>query len=291
MTPFGRACVVSKCIQGKFETAPTRQHHYNPPWLGLCQPKLAPDAGQRHKKTRPFLVSGKEEALLSCPVSLVGQHEARRRRCWISPPCVRHGHTVRTKRSVMRGVRTDSLIEEWTQTKAWWKRRSGWKNVRRRYKTENKFVLAISNQWFEMSGPSKARNKKPSLQVLLHQNATMNFSPFLSVARQLALAMIQTNRMGGDKNWAFSGVLSGVVVAMAARTAVTRSNDENSLFVLLLCPFADVSNLRCGFIRLFPKQRVPLVEGFSSESFFGRFFGRDWHVLQNVLNPGEPCAL
>ena len=27
MTPFGRACVVSKCIQGKFETAPTRQHH------------------------------------------------------------------------------------------------------------------------------------------------------------------------------------------------------------------------------------------------------------------------
>ena len=31
MTPFGRACVVSKCIQGKFETAPTRQLHCNPP--------------------------------------------------------------------------------------------------------------------------------------------------------------------------------------------------------------------------------------------------------------------
>ena len=31
MTPFGRACVVSKCIQGNFETAPTRQHHCNPP--------------------------------------------------------------------------------------------------------------------------------------------------------------------------------------------------------------------------------------------------------------------
>ena len=58
------------------------------------------------------------------------------------------------------------------------------------------------------------------------------------------------------------------MVAMAARTAATRSNDENSLFVLLLCPFAVVSNLHCGFIRLFPKRRVTLVEGFSSESFF-----------------------
>ena len=64
--------------------------------------------------------------------------------------------------------------------------------------------------------------------------------------------MIQTTRLGRDKKWAFSGVLSGVVVAMAARTAATRSNDENSLFVLQLCPFADVSNLHCGFIRLFP---------------------------------------
>ena len=81
--------------------------------------------------------------------------------------------------------------------------------------------------------------------------------------------MIQTNRRGRDKNWAFSGVLSGVV---AARTAPTRSNDENSLFVLLLCPFADVSNLHCGFIRLFSKRRVTLVEGFSSESFFWKVF-------------------
>ena len=76
--------------------------------------------------------------------------------------------------------------EEWTQTKAlaWWKRRWGWQNVRQRYKTENMFVLAISNHWFEMSWSSKERNK-PSLQVLLHQNATMNFSPFLSIARHL----------------------------------------------------------------------------------------------------------
>ena len=58
--------------------------------------------------------------------------------------------------------------------------------------------------------------------------------------------MIQTTRLGRDKKWAFSGVLSGVVVAMAARTEATRSNDENSLFVLQLCPFADVSNLHCG---------------------------------------------
>ena len=94
--------------------------------------------------------------------------------------------------------------------------------------------------------------------------------------------------MGRDKKWAFSGALSGVVVAMAARTASTRSTDENSLFVLLLCPFAHVSNFHCGFIRLFPTRRV---EAFSSESFFGRLFGGDWHVLQNVLNPGEPCAL
>ena len=109
MTPFGLACVVSKYIKGKFETAPTRQHHCNPPWLGLCQPKMAPDAEQRHKKTRPFLVSGKEEASLSCPVLLVGQHEVRRRRCWTSPPCVRRRHTltVHTKRSVKRGVITD----------------------------------------------------------------------------------------------------------------------------------------------------------------------------------------
>ena len=84
--------------------------------------------------------------------------------------------------------------------------------------------------------------------------------------------MIHTNRMGRDKKWAFSGVLSGVVVATAARTAATRSNNENSLFVLPLCPFAVVSNLHCGFIRLFPKRRVTLVEGFSSESFFGMVF-------------------
>ena len=73
---------------------------------GSSQPKLAPDAGQRHKKTRPFFVSGKEEAFLSCPVSLVRLHEARRH-CWTSPPCVRHRHIGRTKTSVMRGVRTD----------------------------------------------------------------------------------------------------------------------------------------------------------------------------------------
>ena len=175
-------------------------------------------------------------------------------------------------------------IEEWTQTKAWWKRLWGWKNLRHRYKAESKFVLAmaISNHWFEMSGPSKARNKKPLLQVLLH---------CLSPGNSTALAMIQTNRMGRDKKWAFFGILSGVVVAMAARTAVTRSNDENSLFVLLLRPFADVSNLHCGFIKLFPKRRVTLVEGFSSESFLWKVFCGDWHVLQNVLNPGKPCAL
>ena len=62
---------------------------------------------------------------------------------------------------------------------------------------------------------------------------------------------------------------------MAAHTASTRSNDENSLFVLLPCTFADVSNLHCGFIGLFTKRIVALVEGFSSESFFGRFFGGD----------------
>ena len=88
----------------------------------------------------------------------------------------------------------------------------------------------------------------------------------------IALAMIQTTRLGRDKKWAFFGVLSGVVVAMAARTAETRSNDENNPFDLLLCPFADVSNLYCGFIRLFTKQRVTLVEGFSSESFFWNVF-------------------
>ena len=74
------------------------------------------------------------------------------------------------------------------------------------------------------------------------------------------------------KKWVFSGVLSGVVVAKDARTAATRSNDETSLFVLPLCPFADVSNLHCGFIRLFPKRRVTLVESFSSERFFWKVF-------------------
>ena len=53
----------------------------------------------------------------------------------------------------------------------------------------------VRSQHFEppirdMSGPSKARNNKPSLQVLLHQNATMNFSPFL-VCRQAPLLPLQ----------------------------------------------------------------------------------------------------
>ena len=76
----------------------------------------------------------------------------------------------------------------------------------------------------------------------------------------------------------FSVFLSGVVIAMAARTAATRLNDENSLIVLLLCPFADVSNLHIvaslGCFLSY-KRRVTLVEGFLSESFFGRFFGGD----------------
>ena len=84
--------------------------------------------------------------------------------------------------------------------------------------------------------------------------------------------MIQATQLGRDKKWAFPGVLSGVVVAMAARTAETRLNDENSPFDLLLCPFADVSNLHCGFIRLFPRRRVTLVEGFLSESFSWKVF-------------------
>ena len=91
-----------------------------------------------------------------------------------------------------------------------------------------------------VSGPSKAINKKPSLE------ATMNFSPFLSSpGNSIALAMIQTNRRGRDKNWAFS-------------TAATRSKRKQIRSSPL--PFR-VSNLHCGFIT---KRRVTLVEGFSS---------------------------
>ena len=106
MTPFGRACVVSKCIQGKFETAPTRQHYCNPPWLGLASQNWHQTQDNETRKPDRFFVSGKEEAFLPCPVLLVGQHEARRR-CWTSPPWVRHRHIGRTKRSVLPGVRTD----------------------------------------------------------------------------------------------------------------------------------------------------------------------------------------
>ena len=95
--------------------------------------------------------------------------------------------------------------------------------------------------------------------------------------------------MGRDKKWAFPVFLSGVVAAMAALTAATRSNDENSLFVLLLCPSADVSNLHCGFIRLFPKRTVTLVEGFSSESFFWEGFmvatDTSYRMVLNLVNP------
>ena len=75
-------------------------------------------------------------------------------------------------------------------------------------------------------------------------------------------------------------VLSGVVVAMAARTAgATWSNDEN-LFVLLLCSFADVSNLHCGFIWVSPKRRATWVEGFLSESFVWKVF--HWWLTRNA---------
>ena len=56
------------------------------------------------------------------------------------------------------------------------------------------------------------------------------------------------------------------------RCAAEISQPENSLFVLLLCPFPDVSNLHCGFIRLFPKRRIILVKGFLSESYFWKVF-------------------
>ena len=100
----------------------------------------------------------------------------------------------------------------------------------------------------------------------------MNFSPFLSIARQLyCLGNDPDHSIGTRKKWASSSVLSGVVVAMAGRTAETQSNVENSPFVLLLCLFTDVSNLHCGFIRLFPKQRVTLVEGFRQKVFLEGF--------------------
>ena len=270
MTPFGRACVMSKCIQGKFETAPTRQHRCNPPWLGLCQPKLAPDAGQRHKKTRPFLVSGKEENLLSCPVSLVGQHEAWRRCCWTSPPCVRRRHTVRTKRSAMRGVRTDrrmntneSVVKTRMRVKECTAQIQNREQVRsRHFDPPIRDVRTVEGEKQEVvvAGVAASKRNNEFLAIFVCRQATL--LPW-QWSRPIEWDAI---KMG------FFRCFVWVVVAMAARTAATQSNDENSLFVLLLCPSADVSNLHSGFIRLFPKRRVTLVEGFSSESLFSKVF-------------------
>ena len=189
----------------------------------------------------------------------------------------------------MRGVRTNSLIEEWTQTKAWWKRRWGWKNVRHKYKTENMFVLAISNHWFEMSGPSKARNKKPSLQVLLHQNATMNFSPF--VGRQATLLPWQWSRpIKGDaiKIGLFRAFCLGLWLLVRRRLDWTTKTAYSFFYFALSLMFqtCTVASLGC-----FLSGELLWQRGFRQKVFFGRFFGGDWHVLQNVLNPGEPCAL
>ena len=56
--------------------------------------------------------------------------------------------------------------------------------------TECTLVLAISNHWFEMSGLSKVRSKKPLLQILLHENVEKNISQ-LFVSRQATLLLWQ----------------------------------------------------------------------------------------------------
>ena len=95
---------------------------------------------------------------------------------------------------------------------------------------------------------------------------------FLSVARQLYCLGNDPDHSIGTRSDGDRYIKSGLVVwlpcLLVRRRSRSRSNDENSSSVLLRRPFADVSNLHCGFIRLFPKRRVTLVEGFSSDFFF-----------------------
>ena len=78
--------------------------------------------------------------------------------------------------------------------------------------------------------------------------------------------MIQTNRMGRVKNGRFRCFCMGCGChgcsydgdSIELRKQPIRSST-------LPFAFADVSNLHCGFIRLFPKRRVTLVEGLSRD--------------------------